>query len=53
MNYIEQLKEILSHEQVTTNEVLRTQHGKMNRIMNRIYRMLLSTRKRHRKLAKF
>ncbi|WP_339199408.1 FAD-linked oxidase C-terminal domain-containing protein [Solibacillus sp. FSL R5-0449] len=28
MNYIEQLKEILSHEQVTTNEVLRTQHGK-------------------------
>lgn len=28
MNYIEQLQQILSHEQVTTNEVLRTQHGK-------------------------
>lgn len=28
MNYIEQLQQILSQEQVTTNEVLRTQHGK-------------------------
>ncbi|WP_339264581.1 FAD-linked oxidase C-terminal domain-containing protein [Solibacillus sp. FSL W7-1472] len=28
MNYIEQLQHLLSHEQVTTNEVLRTQHGK-------------------------
>ncbi|MEK5080441.1 FAD-linked oxidase C-terminal domain-containing protein [Solibacillus sp. FSL W7-1436] len=28
MNYIEQLQQILSSEQVTTNEVLRTQHGK-------------------------
>lgn len=28
MNYIEQLQQLLSHEQVTTNEVLRTQHGK-------------------------
>lgn len=28
MNYIGQLQQILSQEQVTTNEVLRTQHGK-------------------------
>lgn len=28
MNYIEKLQQLLSHEQVTTNEVLRTQHGK-------------------------
>lgn len=28
MNYIEQLQKLLSHEQVTTNDVLRTQHGK-------------------------
>lgn len=28
MIYIEQLQQIVSHEQVTTNEVLRTQHGK-------------------------
>ncbi|MGG1190683.1 FAD-linked oxidase C-terminal domain-containing protein, partial [Solibacillus isronensis] len=28
MNYIEQLQQLLSREQVTTNEVLRTQHGK-------------------------